>query len=86
LGYLLMVGADDRPIGWLTPDDIPADGPLSEDLAESMSPLLTRHSTLKDALSLLLADAVMAGIVVDERGRTLGLVTMDQIARTLRDA
>jgi osmoprotectant transport system ATP-binding protein len=86
LGYLLLVDDDDRPIGWLSADDIPASGSLTAQMADPTSPLLSRRATLKDALSMLLADDVMAGIVVDERGRTLGLVTIDQIAGTLRDA
>ncbi|HWH37903.1 MAG TPA: ATP-binding cassette domain-containing protein [Candidatus Limnocylindrales bacterium] len=85
VGYLLLVDAQDRPIGWLRARDIPLDGPLSADAAVPMSPLLAEHATLKDALSMMLAADVMAGIVVDPAGRALGLLTVEQIARTLRD-
>lgn len=54
-------------------------------MAVPMSPFLDRHTTLKDALSLLLGADVMAGIVVDEGERALGLVTLDQIASQLRE-
>jgi osmoprotectant transport system ATP-binding protein len=85
-GYLLMVNGNDRPIGWLAARDLPASGQLNEEMAQSMSPLLDRRATLRDALSMLLASDVMAGIVVDESGRAVGLVTIEQIAATLRDA
>jgi osmoprotectant transport system ATP-binding protein len=85
-GYLLLLDSAQRPIGWLAAKDLPAAGPLADEMADAMSPLLDRHTTLKDALSLLLAADVMAGIVVDEEGRTLGLLTVGDIARTLRDA
>jgi osmoprotectant transport system ATP-binding protein len=84
-GFLLMVDGNDRPIGWLSARDVPASGTLTEEMARSMSPLLDRRATLRDALSLLLAANVMAGIVVNEQGRALGLVTIEQIAGTLRD-
>ncbi|CAN5647684.1 betaine/proline/choline family ABC transporter ATP-binding protein [soil metagenome] len=85
LDYLLLVDADDRPIGWLAADDIPHDGPLDAGQADPMSPLLVRQTTLKDALSMLLAQDVMAGVVVDQRGRTLGLLTVQEIAGMLRN-
>ena len=40
---------------------------------------------MKDALSLMLGADVMAGVVVDEHERLLGLVTVEQIAAALRD-
>src|SRR5918998_3785145 len=53
IGFLLLVDTANRPIGWVPAPSIP-DGPLAEDLAVPMSPLLNRRTTLKDALSLLL--------------------------------
>jgi len=82
--YLLLVDAEDRPIGWVDQDDIGAEGTLGADMAVPMSPFLSPHTTLRDALSLLLGEAVMAGIVVDERERLLGLVSVEQIAERLR--
>jgi osmoprotectant transport system ATP-binding protein len=83
--YLLLVDEDGRPIGWLTPANIPADGTLTAAMAVPDSPLLTRRTTLKDALSQMLGADVMAGIVVDEKERAIGLVTVEQIAAALRD-
>jgi osmoprotectant transport system ATP-binding protein len=83
--YLLLVDPDDRPIGWVNQDDILEAGTLTEEMAESMSPLFEPRTTLKDALSMLLSADVLAGIVVDERRRAIGLVTLDTIAAALRD-
>jgi osmoprotectant transport system ATP-binding protein len=83
--FLLLVDADDRPIGWVDEDAIPASGTLRADLAIPMSPLLEPETTAKDALSMLLDSGVQAGIVVDRAGRVTGLVTADAIIRLLQE-
>ena len=83
--YLLLVDEGRRPIGWIAEDEIPTEGRLTESMAESMSPLINRRTTLKDALSLLLDADVQAGIVVDRTGAVLGLVTADMIAERMRE-
>ncbi|HEX5147515.1 MAG TPA: ABC transporter ATP-binding protein [Candidatus Limnocylindrales bacterium] len=82
--FLLLVDEQNRPLGWIGQDEIPSDGRLTESMAESMSPLVNRRTTLKDALSMLLDADVQAGIVVDRRGSVLGLVTADMIADRMR--
>ena len=82
--YLLLVEADDRPIGWVDGADLPASGPIPSDLAIPMSPLLDRRTTLKDALSMLLGADVQAGIVVDRDDRARGIVTLGAIVAELR--
>ncbi len=83
--YLLLVDEKNRPIGWIDEKEIPTDGRLSESMANAMSPLLNRRTTLKDALSMLLDADVQAGIVVDRSGSVLGLVTADMIAERMRE-
>jgi osmoprotectant transport system ATP-binding protein len=83
--YLLLVDADNRPVGWIGEDEIPTEGRLTESMAESMSPLLNRRTTLKDALSMLLDADVQAGIVVDRTGAVIGLVTAEMIADWMRE-
>ena len=83
--YLLLVDDANQPLGWIGQDEIPTDGRLTESMAESMSPLMNRRTTLKDALSMLLDADVQAGIVVDRRGAVLGLVTADMIAERMRE-
>ena len=48
-------------------------------------PLLQQRTTLKDAFSQMLESDVSAGVVVDEGGRPVGLITVDQIAAILRN-
>jgi osmoprotectant transport system ATP-binding protein len=83
-GYLLLVDADGRPIGWIHEDRIPKSGALDASHAVPMSPLLNRRTTLKDALSLLLDADVQAGIVIDRHGAVVGLLTVDMIAERMR--
>jgi osmoprotectant transport system ATP-binding protein len=83
--YLLLIDAKNRPIGWIDEKEIPTDGRLTEAMANAMSPLLNRRTTLKDALSMLLDADVQAGIVVDRSGAVLGLVTADMIAERMRE-
>jgi osmoprotectant transport system ATP-binding protein len=83
--YLLLLDADDRPIGWVDEVGFPTDGRLTEEMAIPMSPLLNRRTTLKDALSLLLDADVQAGIVVDRHGKVVGLLTVDQITERMRE-
>jgi osmoprotectant transport system ATP-binding protein len=83
IGYLLLVDAARRPIGWIGPDALQGD-PLTPEMAVAMSPLLDRRTTLKDALSMLLDADVQAGIVVDRSGAVEGLVTADMITERMR--
>ena len=82
--YLLVVDADRRPLGWLPADRIAAQGHIDPSLAISMSPLLDRETTLKDALSMMLDADVQTGIVVDRDGRVQGLLTVEAIGVALR--
>src|SRR5262245_30628682 len=84
LPYVLLLDADDRPIGWIAARDLPSEGVLDEAMATAMSPFIERHTTLKDALSMLLASDVQAGIVVDGRDRYRGLITADMIGERMR--
>ena len=74
--HVLVVDAEQRPIGWVHRDRLPA-GPISADQVESTSPLLDRRTTLKDALSMLLDADVQAGLVVDRTGAVRGMVRVD---------
>jgi osmoprotectant transport system ATP-binding protein len=82
--YLLLVDAADRPIGWVPERRIPTSGLLEDSMAASMSPILDRRTTLKDALAMLIDAEVQAGIVVDRRGTLRGLVTADMIIEQMR--
>ena len=84
--YLLLLDTMRRPIGWVAPRDIPSSGTLSESLATAMSPFLSRRTTLKDALAMLVEAEVQAGIVVDGLGAAVGLVTAEMIFEWARES
>ena len=85
LRYLLMIDSANRPIGWVAHGDIPADGTLTESLANPSSPQLNKRTTLKDALSMMLDADVQTGIVVDRTGAVQGLLSIDTIADKMRE-
>jgi osmoprotectant transport system ATP-binding protein len=84
--YLLLVDDRGRPVGWLADRAIPESGALEAGDAMPAAPIFDRHTTLKDAFSMLLATDVQAGIVVDESGAVAGLVTTDMIGERVRAA
>ena len=49
------------------------------------APPVQPETTLRDALSALLASSVQLGVVVDDRDRVLGLVSVDAIGERLRE-
>jgi osmoprotectant transport system ATP-binding protein len=85
-GYLLLVDVDGRPIGWLGERQLPTSGPIEGSMASPMSPNLDRRTTLKDALAMLIDAQVQAGIVVDDQGAVLGLITTEMILERMRPA
>jgi osmoprotectant transport system ATP-binding protein len=80
LPYLLLLDADERPVGWIDEARLPVTGALAERMVTETSPLLDRRTTLKDALSMLLDADVQIGVVVDRRGAYRGIITVEQIA------
>ena len=83
--YLLLVDDANRPLGWVDEEDIPASGTLDEALANPVSPIVNRRTTLKDALSMMLDADVQAAIVVDRTGACQGVMTVDRVARLMRE-
>jgi osmoprotectant transport system ATP-binding protein len=84
--YVLLLDGDGRPLGWVNTLRLAAGQHAARDGAEPSSPLLRRETSLRDALSQLLGLATQTGVVVDEDGRYLGTVTVDGIARRMREA
>ncbi len=82
--YGLLLDAEERPIGWIGRRDLHGDGALAAGDATPGSPTLQPESTLRDALSVMLGSSVQLGVVVDERERVLGLVSVDAISDVLR--
>jgi osmoprotectant transport system ATP-binding protein len=84
--YRLLLDGQDHPIGWLNTLRMAAGERASRGAAEPSSPLLNFNTTLRDALSQLLGLAVQTGVVVDDSGRYVGIITVQSIAATLRAA
>ena len=83
--YALLVDDRDRPLGWIDQHDLAGDGPIDPTAATPGAPTVEPETTLRDALSALLGSSVQLGVVVDERDRVLGLVSVDAIGERLRD-
>jgi len=83
-GYALLVDDGDRPLGWIDTHDLDGDGPIEPDAATPGAPTLQPETTLRDALSAMLASSVQLGVVVDERERVIGLISVDAISAVLQ--
>ena len=53
-------------------------------MANPVSPLVNKRTTLKDALSMMLDADVQTGIVVDRDGAVQGLLTVEAVAEKMR--
>jgi osmoprotectant transport system ATP-binding protein len=84
--YILLLDRDGRPEGWVNARRLRPDGTLDSEAADPSSPLFTPGTTLRDALSMLLASAVQTGVVVDESGRYVGALTLEAVGAALRGA
>jgi osmoprotectant transport system ATP-binding protein len=84
LEYALLVDAEERPLGWIDQHDLAGSGPIDAGAATPGAPTVEPETTLRDALSALLGSSVQLGVVVDERERAIGLVSVDGIGERLR--
>ena len=84
-GWVLVTDTDRRPLGWAAAADLTGDGAVTADMAVPGSALLQPESTLRDALSAMLASSAQVGVVVDERDELLGVVSVSAISATLQD-
>ena len=82
--YLLVIDDRSRPLEWRRVDSLPTDGRIETTEGLPAAPVFDRYTTLKDALSMLLASDVQAGIVVDDAGAVRGLITTDMISERTR--
>jgi osmoprotectant transport system ATP-binding protein len=82
--FVLLLDANDRPQGWVRVEQLVLDDTLTAADVDASSPLVTVESTLRDALSMLLASAVQTAVVVDERGRYVGVITLDGLGTAFR--
>ncbi len=84
LEYALLVDDHGRPLGWIHGSDLTGGGSVPVDAATPGAPTVQAETTLRDALSALLGSSVQLGVVVDEKDRAIGLVSVDAIGEALR--
>jgi osmoprotectant transport system ATP-binding protein len=84
-GWVLVTDERRHPIGWVDAADLAGDGPVDAAMAVPGSSLLQPESTLRDALSTMLASSAQVGVVVDEREELLGVVSVAAISATMQD-
>ena len=84
VAYALLVDDENRPLGWIDSHALAGSGPIDADAATPGAPTVQPETTLRDALSAMLGSSVQLGVVVDERERVLGLVSVDAIGDRLR--
>ena len=82
--HVLLLDERDRPVGWVSRNDMRPEGTLDASDAIPGSPTLQPETTLRDALSAMLGSSVQLGVVVDEHDRVLGVVSVDAISEILR--
>ncbi len=82
--WALVVDGERRPVGWLETTELDGDGTISAEQAVPGSALLQPESTLRDALSAMLASSVQVGVVVDENDALLGVISVGAISATLQ--
>jgi osmoprotectant transport system ATP-binding protein len=81
----LLTDGEGHPLGWVARRDLVGDGTLTAADAGPGLAIVEPESTLRDALSAMLASSVQQGVVVDHRGRVLGVLGMDAISAVLTD-
>jgi osmoprotectant transport system ATP-binding protein len=82
--WVLLLDRDDRPLGWIRVEQLAADGVLEAESIDTSSPIVHFETTLRDALSMLLASAVQTAVVVDDRERFAGILTLNELAVAFR--
>jgi osmoprotectant transport system ATP-binding protein len=82
--YVLLLDGEDRPLGWISRQRLIAERTLSGGSVDASSPLVHFETTLRDALAMLLASTVQTAVVVDERDRVQGVLTVDALGMAFR--
>jgi osmoprotectant transport system ATP-binding protein len=81
--YPLLVDGDGRPIGWLSERALQGER-VEQQLRSSAEPVLELDDVLRDALSDMLQGEVQYGPVVDERGRVVGVLSIEILGHALQ--
>jgi osmoprotectant transport system ATP-binding protein len=84
VSHALLVDELDRPLGWIGTGELAGDGQIDAEMATPGAPTVEPETTMRDALSAMLSSSVQLGVVVDARGKVLGLISVDAISGVLQ--
>jgi osmoprotectant transport system ATP-binding protein len=84
IDFALLVDEAERPLGWIGAGDLRGEGAVGAEAATPGAPTVQAETTLRDALSAMLLSSVQLGVVVDDRERVQGLISVDAISDALR--
>ncbi len=80
--YVLLLDGHGRPAGWVNVERVSAPR-FDRSMADPSSPLFARGTRARDALSQLMASGVRTGVVVDDEGRYVGVLALDDVVSLL---
>ena len=82
---LLVVDRENRPLRWISADDLRrASGRRLDQIGVEPRAVVEPHATLSDALNEIITARYVVTLVVDGRGRLLGVVDIEQINEVIR--
>jgi osmoprotectant transport system ATP-binding protein len=82
--YVLLLDGVDRPQGWMRVERLVRDSTVTVANVDTPAPIVQPETTLRDALSMLLASVAQMAVVVDERGAYQGVLTLDTVGAAFR--
>jgi osmoprotectant transport system ATP-binding protein len=82
--HVLLLDGANRPQGWMRVERIAPDSTLTVGSVDTAAAVVQVETTLRDALSILLASAVQMAVVVDEGGLHQGVLTLDTVGAAFR--
>lgn len=82
--FPLVIDGEGRPVSWLDDDDLRRERVRGAEGSEVA--IVDEDAILRDAFSTVLQHRVRFAVVVDERGKALGVLSADQIADELLPA
>ena len=78
-GWVLVVDAEERPLGWLSSRSATGNGYISTDLLNLGGTLAGEQASLREALDAALSSPSGRGVIVRDDGTLLGTVTASQV-------
>jgi osmoprotectant transport system ATP-binding protein len=82
--WVLLLDNRDVPLGWVKAAELDTSDTLTAEHVDASSPLVNQETTLRDALSMLLTSLVQTAVVVDDHGRFMGVLTLDELGLAFR--